>query len=192
MSDAAAALNPEVLGALLSRCAMGDQRACAQLYRLTSAKLFGVALRILRREDWAEEVLQESFVNIWNHAAAYSVDRSAPLTWMSSIVRNRSLDWVRRPRHEETREDYDLIVENVRDEAADPLDQLARAADAMARARCLQQRDSAQRQSITLAFQQGLSHSELAAHMRQPLGTVKTWIRRGLERLKGCLSDAGL
>ena len=192
MADPGSPAESGALGALLSRCALGDQRACAELYRLTSSKLFGVALRILRREDWAEEVLQESFVNIWNHASEYAVHKSAPMTWMTSIVRNRSLDWARRPRHEDTSEDYDLLVENVRDDALGPLDQLARSAEASALARCLELLDSAQRQSITLAFQQGLSHAELAAHMHQPLGTVKTWIRRGLERLKGCLSSAGL
>ena len=183
---------PEALGALLGRCALGDQRAFAELYRSTSAKLFGVALRILRREDWAEEVLQESFVNIWNHAADYAVDRSQPLTWMTSIVRNRSLDWLRRPHHEDTGEDYDRLVGNLRDEEAGPLEQLARSAEANALARCLRELDSYQRQSIALAFQHGLSHAELAAHLQQPLGTVKTWIRRGLERLKTCLQAGGL
>ena len=191
-SGAGSSAESGVLGALLARCALGDQRACAELYRLTSSKLFGVALRIVRREDWAEEVLQESFVYIWNHAGQYAPGKSAPMTWMTSIVRNRSLDWARRPRQEDTSEDYDLIVESVRDDAPGPLELLARSTDASALARCLQQLEAAQRQSIMLAFQQGLSHAELAAHLREPLGTVKTWIRRGLERLKGCLAGAGL
>ncbi len=192
MAETPSTLQPEVLAALLARCGLGDQRAFAELYRLTSAKLFGVALRILRREDWAEEVLQESFVNIWNHAAAYAADKSQPLTWMTSIVRNRSLDWLRRPRQEETGGAYDLLVENLRDDAAGPLEQLAQSAEALALARCMRELDSPQRQSIALAFEHGLSHSELAAHLRQPLGTIKTWIRRGLERLKGCLAGAGI
>lgn len=185
-------LQPAALGALLGRCALGDQRAFAELYRLTSAKLFGVALRILRREDWAEEVLQEGFMNIWDHAAEYAAAKSQPLTWMTSIVRNRSLDWLRRPHREDTSEGYDLLIENLRDDAAGPLEQLTQSAEASALARCLRELDSQQRQSIALAFQRGLSHSELAAHLKQPLGTVKTWIRRGLERLKGCLSSAGI
>jgi RNA polymerase sigma-70 factor, ECF subfamily len=182
---------PEPLAALLARCGVGDQRALAELYRLTSPKLFGVALRILRREGWAEEVLQESFVNIWNHAAEYAAAKSQPLTWMTSIVRNRSLDWLRRPRQEDTSKDYDLLVENLRDDAAGPLEQLTQSAEARALARCLRELDSWQRQSIVLAFQHGLTHSEIAARVQQPLGTVKTWIRRGLERLKACLSGAG-
>ena len=185
-------LQPQALAALLARCALRDQRALADLYQITAAKLFGVALRILRRDDWAEEVLQESFLNIWNHAADYAAHKSQPLTWMTSIVRNRALDWLRRPRQEDTREDYDLLAGNLPDAAAGPFEQLLQAADARALARCLSELDAQQRQCIALAFQHGLSHCELAAHLRQPLGTVKTWIRRGLDRLKGCLTGAGI
>ena len=175
------------LAELLAQCALRNQRAFAEFYGLTSAKLFGVALRILRRRDWAEEVLQECYVSIWNHAGDYAVQRSAPLTWMTSIVRNRSLDWLRRPQHEATGEEYDIAVEAWQDDAPGPLERLAASSEAAALERCLQQLDGKQRQSIMLAFFHGLSHSEVAGHMKQPLGTVKTWVRRGLERLKGCL-----
>jgi RNA polymerase sigma-70 factor (ECF subfamily) len=157
------------------------------LYALTSAKLFGVALRILRRQDWAEEVLQECYVNIWNHAGNYAVAKSAPLTWMTSIVRNRSLDWLRRPQTEATGEEYDIAVEAWRDDAPGPVESLVASSEAAALARCLEQLEAKQRQSIMLAFFHGLSHSELASHMKQPLGTVKTWVRRGLERHQSCL-----
>ena len=175
------------LAELLAQCALRNQRAFAELYGLTSAKLFGVALRILRRRDWAEEVLQECYVSVWNHAGDYAVQRSAPLTWMTSIVRNRSLDWLRRPQHEATGEEYDIAVEAWQDDSAGPLERLAASSEAAALERCLRQLDGKQRQSIMLAFYHGLSHSEVAGHMKQPLGTVKTWVRRGLERLKGCL-----
>ena len=178
------------LAGLLAQSALKNQRAFAELYELTAPKLYGVALRILRRQDWAEEVLQECYVNIWNHAGDYAVQRSAPLTWMTSIVRNRSLDWLRRPQHEATGEEYDIAVEAWQDDAPGPLERLAASSEAEALERCLQQLDGKQRQSIMLAFFHGLSHSELAGHMKQPLGTVKTWVRRGLERLKGCLSGA--
>jgi RNA polymerase sigma-70 factor (ECF subfamily) len=182
---------PDALAArlveLLAQCALGNQRAFADLYGLTSAKLFGVALRILRRQDWAEEVLQECYVSIWNHAGEYAVQRSAPLTWMTSIVRNRCLDWLRRPQQEATGDEYDIAVEAWQDEAPGPLERLAASSEAAALARCMQQLDGKQRQSIMLAFFHGLSHSEVAGHMKQPLGTVKTWVRRGLERLKMCL-----
>jgi RNA polymerase sigma-70 factor, ECF subfamily len=178
------------LVALLAQCALRNQRAFADLYGLTSAKLFGVALRILRRQDWAEEVLQECYVSIWNHAGDYAVQKSAPLTWMTSIVRNRCLDWLRRPRQEATGDEYDIAVEAWQDEAPGPLERLAASSEAAALTRCLQQLEGKQRQSIMLAFFHGLSHSEVAGHMKQPLGTVKTWVRRGLERLKVCLSGA--
>ena len=175
------------LAELLAQCALRNQRAFAELYGLTSAKLFGVALRILRRRDWAEEVLQECYVSVWNHAGDYAVQRSAPLTWMTSIVRNRSLDWLRRPQHEATGEEYDIAVEAWQDDSPGPLERLAASNEAAALERCLRQLDGKQRQSIMLAFYHGMSHSEVAGHMKQPLGTVKTWVRRGLERLKGCL-----
>jgi RNA polymerase sigma-70 factor (ECF subfamily) len=178
------------LADLLAQCALKNQRAFEALYRLTAPKLYGVVLRILRRQDWAEEVLQECYVNIWNHAGDYALAKSAPLTWMTSIARNRCLDWLRRPRTERTGEEYDVAVEAWQDDAPGPLEQLAAAKDSAALARCLRQLEAKQRQSIMLAFFNGLSHSELASHMKQPLGTVKTWVRRGLERLKGCLGGA--
>ena len=171
----------------MARCALRDQRAFRDLYRHTSAKLYAVALRIVRRDDWAEEVLQESFVNIWNHITEYSSARSAPLTWMTAIVRNRALDWLRRPNLERGDEDYDLLVEAVADDAPGPDVILGASRDARALAECLKQLTGNQRQTIILAYSHGLSHGELAQHLKQPLGTVKTWIRRGLDRLKGCM-----
>ena len=177
----------DAIAELMARCALRDQHAFARLYRLTSAKLYGVAIRILRREDWAEEVLQESFVNIWNHIAEYSATRSAPMTWMTAIVRNRALDWLRRPSLERGNEDYDLLVESLPDQGPGPDLVLGHSRDAAALAECLRQLSGDQRQTIMLAYAHGLSHGELAQHLKQPLGTVKTWIRRGLERLKGCM-----
>ena len=182
--------NPQLrdaIAALMARCALRDQRAFRDLYRHTSAKLYAVALRIVRRDDWAEEVLQESFVNIWNHITEYSSARSAPLTWMTAIVRNRALDWLRRPNLERGDEDYDLLVEAVADDAPGPDVILGASRDARALAECLKQLTGNQRQTIILAYSHGLSHGELAQHLKQPLGTVKTWIRRGLDRLKGCM-----
>jgi len=172
---------------LMARCALRDQRAFAELYRQTSAKLYGVAIRILRRQDWAEEVLQESFVNIWNHIAEYSTSRSAPMTWMTAIVRNRALDWLRRPNLERGDEDYDLLVEALPDDAPGPETLLGNSRDARALADCLKQLSGNQRQTIMLAYAHGLSHGELASRLKEPLGTVKTWIRRGLDRLRGCM-----
>jgi RNA polymerase sigma-70 factor (ECF subfamily) len=181
------------LADLLAACARRDQGAFAELYQATAPKLFGVAVRILRREDRAEEVLQDCYVSIWNNAGAYSPGLSAPLTWMTSIVRNRCLDALRRPNLEvvlQRPDDGDDPLEGIAADGPGPLEQLARSADAKAIAACLGQLDAKQRQAIVLAFYDGLSHSELASHMRQPLGTVKTWVRRGLEKLKGCLGGS--
>lgn len=183
----------KLLQDLLAACARKDQGAFARLYQATAPKLFGVAVRILKREDWAEEVVQDCFVSVWNHAGSYSAGLSAPMTWMTSIVRNRCLDWLRRPNLEvvlvAADDDAEDPIEGMADDGPGPLDRLASSADAKALADCLRRLEAKQRQAIMLAFYDGLSHSELASHMRQPLGTVKTWVRRGLERLKGCLGS---
>lgn len=179
----------QTLTDLVARCALRDRQAFAALYRISAAKLYAIALRILRRADWAEEVLQESFINIWIHIDEYSVQKSAPMTWMTAIVRNRALDWLRRPHLEQGRADYDLLVEAVADDAPNAEGRLDDVRDARRLTDCLYTLSGSQRQCITLAYVHGLSHGELADHLNQPLGTVKTWIRRGLERLRHCLEQ---
>jgi RNA polymerase sigma-70 factor, ECF subfamily len=181
----------EQLSDLLARCALRDQRAFATLYQFSSAKLFAVAVRITRRRDWAEEVLQEAFVNIWNHAAGYNSAKSAPMTWMTAIVRNRALDWLRRPREVEIDEEHEELMASIPDESPGPEELLRRSLEAGELAECMKSLTEEQQRSVTLAFFYGLSHGELAEQMRKPLGTVKTWIRRGLDRLKGCLEELG-
>jgi RNA polymerase sigma-70 factor (ECF subfamily) len=177
------------LASLLSRSALGDRAAFADLYTSTRSKLFAVSLRIVRERSIAEEVLQDSFVSIWNHAADYAQAKSAPSTWMTAIVRNRSLDVLRRPR-EEADADESLTATLI-DESASPEREAEARGEAHSLRECLQELDPEQRQSIALAFYHGLSHSELADHLRRPLGTVKTHIRRGLARLKECLVRQG-
>jgi len=174
------------LVALLAASAQGNRAAFEQLYRQTSAKLFGVALRIVRQEDLAEEVLQDCYIRIWNRAGDYREGLAAPMTWMASIVRNRSLDWVRRANPEVIDVDGE-IIEGVASDTLGPLADLERSRDGAALARCLRELEAKQRQAILLAFHDGLSHSELAKQLREPLGTVKTWVRRGLAKLKACL-----
>jgi RNA polymerase sigma-70 factor (ECF subfamily) len=148
------------IGDLMARCALRDAQAFAQLYRHTAGKLYAVALRILRREDWAEEVLQESFVNVWNHVGDYTAQKSAPMTWMTAIVRNRALDWLRRPNLEHGSEDYDLLVEAVPDPGPGPDAAVQGGREARALADCLRVLSADQRQCITLASHAGLSHGE--------------------------------
>jgi RNA polymerase sigma factor (sigma-70 family) len=177
---------------LLARTALSDQQAFAELYRLTSSHLYAVALRILRESAAAEEVLQESFVNIWHHAGSYVAAKSQPLTWLTSIVRNRCLDHLRRREIDTITIDDEEEGMTIADQGPTPLELLLAGADARAVKSCVDALEAGQKQAIALAFYQGLSHSELSRHLKQPLGTVKSWVRRGLERLKTCLDGVGI
>lgn len=178
--------DPATLMRLISAVALGDQQAYRRLYDATSPKLFAIALRILRDESRAEDVLQDSFVNVWNGAAGYNPSLSAPMTWMVTIVRNRALDYIRRTDHRtvELDDDLEAVLESDR---PTPQDLASRGQDAVSLQRCLKRLDAGQRQAIAFAYFQGLTHSELAATLRIPIGTVKTWIRRGLEKMRRCL-----
>jgi RNA polymerase sigma-70 factor (ECF subfamily) len=182
------------LAALLARVALADQRAFEALYGQTSAHLYGVALRIVREPSLAEEILQEAYVSVWHHAGSYEAARSQPVTWLTSIVRNRCLDHLRR-RDLDTvtlsAEDDDEPVLDVADDGLTPAELLLRGAEVRSVRECVDALEPGPRQAIALAFFQGLSHGELAAHMKEPLGTVKSWVRRGLERLKRCLDSLG-
>ena len=182
------------LQALLAAAGRRDDEsmpAFEALYQSTSSKLFGVAVRILRREDWAEEVLQECYVSIWKHSADYQLQLSAPMTWMTSIVRNRCLDVLRRPNFEDPTDD-DGVFEAFETDEPGPLAMLEQSTEAGAIARCLSGLEARQQQAIRMAFFEGLTHIELAQKLNQPLGTVKTWVRRGLMKLKDCLGAAGI
>ena len=181
------------LAALLARVALSDQRAFEELYRLTAAHLYAVALRIVRERAIAEEVLQEAYVNVWHHAGTYDAARSQPLTWLMSIVRNRALDLKRR-REVDTvalpgADDDGPGLELPGDDPT-PVDLLLAGAEARAIRDCVETLEPGARQAIALAFFHGLSHGELAAHLREPLGTVKSWVRRGLAKLRRCLDQA--
>ena len=181
------------LASLLARTALADQTAYAELYRLTASHLYGVALRILREQAAAEDVLQEAFVSIWHHAGSYTATKAQPQTWLTSIVRNRCLDQLRRREPDTVAMPRNVDDTEVEFEAAGPTpaELLLAGADAHAVRECVDALDGGPRQAIALAFYQGLSHAELAQHLRQPLGTVKSWVRRALERLKKCLERTG-
>lgn len=194
-SPAAAASRPqsaevEALAALLQRTGLGDRDALRTLYARCGPKLFGLALRILVRKDWAEDVLQESFVNIWRHAGDYRPHSAAPMTWMTTIVRNRALDCLRR-QHAERAQDTvpldDTYAEVLADHAPGPADVALAGQQARALAECLKRLDPKQREVVSLAYLRDLSHSELAQALSLPLGTVKSWMRRGLDHLRECL-----
>lgn len=181
---------------LITRSAAGDHAAFAQVYQRTQAHLFGVALRILGREQAAEDVLQEAFVNIWNNASAYRPQVGGqdiqPMTWLIAIVRNKALDALRsRTRRRETEWTDGESDDATGDSAPSAMELFARATDALRIEACMEALDGSHRQSLAMAYYQGLSHSEVAAQMGAPLGSVKAWIRRGLDKLKTCLAAAG-
>jgi len=179
------------LKTLLAATARKDAAAFRSLYDATSAKLFAFALRILIKRELAEEALQESFVNIWIHASGYQSGLAAPMTWMTTIVRNKAFDLLRR-QDDNVEIDADIfdkeVMEALESASPTPFEALQMSGDAKALARCLSALEGLHRQAIALAFYHDLSHSEVAGQMKLPMGTVKTWIRRGLEKLRKCLS----
>ena len=164
---------------LLAATADGDKNAFSRLYRLTSPKLYAIAIRILKTEGQAQECLQEAYLSVWRQAATYQEGKAAPMTWLVTIVRNRALDMLRRQRHELRREDIELDLLS-----APPS---GNTLDRMAIDKCLQELKADQRECLQLAYFEGLTHPELADRLSHPIGTIKTWIRRGLEQLRQCL-----
>jgi RNA polymerase sigma-70 factor (ECF subfamily) len=179
---------------LLAATANGDERAFAELYRHTSAHLHAVLLRMLKRRDWAEEALQDCFLKIWQKAETYERERGAPLTWLMSVARYRALDLLRIKRPEvempDAESEHELPPMTMADASQD-LHARAEEAEGISRMRdCLRDLAEAQRVSVLLTYYEGYTHRELARRMSAPLGTVKSWVRRGLSRLRECLDAA--
>lgn len=176
---------------LLDRIAVREEPALKSLYDLTSSRLFGLALRILGHKDWAEDVLQESYLHIWRSAGDYRASLSPPLAWLGLVVRSRALDFLRRRRAERLHlnEDFDEMQQTVADDGESGPQQLAEASEqALVLHQCMQRLEVKQRELVSLSYLRDLSHGELATQLQLPLGTVKTWIRRGLEQLRQCMA----
>ena len=187
------------LGQLLSQSALGDRSAFKRLYELSSGHLFAVLLRIQRDRSVAEDLLQEVYISAWKAAGSFDAQQAQPLTWLTHIARNKAIDSLRRaksqPRLESMHRDDDDddrpdAVERRADDAPGPVALLERASVARQLGQCMQGLSASQRQSVALAFFDGLSHAEVAERLRQPLGTVKSWVRRALMTLKTCLQRA--
>jgi len=178
-------LPPEIeLAQLLQRCAAHDPAAFRQLYDKTSPILFARLLRMLRRRSVAEEALQDVYVRIWERAAQYEAGRGRALAWMVTIARYCAIDLMRRERM--TLVGDDALAEVADESAGDPLLDKPNNFDA-----CIGQLPEHTRNCLTLAFVEGRSHDEIARLTSNPLGSVKSWIRRGLMSLKACLSAEG-
>ena len=180
--------NPQpALSALLSACGAGDESAFDELYRLTAAKLFSVTLRILRRRDWAEEVLQEALVRIWRHAASYNADRGQAMTWMISIARNAAINRLRQQRTDPLAASEGDLETLFATTAADPADRTEQREVGNAISKCLEGLREPELNAVLMAYCLGYNHNELVGRLGAPLGTIKSWIRRGLTKLKTCL-----
>lgn len=179
-------LEDSELVTLLGRVAMGDRVAFRSLYDALSPKLYGLCLRLLKRPDLADEVLQDAFVSIWHNAHEYHVERGSAGGWMLTIARYRALDALRRRRFEVYTDD-DTLISLAEAQVSDEPDKDE--TSFLALQGCLEQITEQQRVSLLRAYYEGMSHEELAQHMATPLGTVKSWVRRGLMSLKRCLEQ---
>jgi RNA polymerase sigma factor (sigma-70 family) len=177
--------------ALLERIARKDQTALKSLYDGCAGKLYGLALRVVSHRELAEDVLQEAFLTIWRSAPDYSASLSPPMAWMGLIVRSRALDLLRRRAAERThltQEIDETLADTLAADGPTPMDTAQASEQAWALNQCLGRLESKQREVVNLAYMRDLSHSELATQLQLPLGTVKTWIRRGLDQLRLCMA----
>jgi RNA polymerase sigma-70 factor (ECF subfamily) len=170
---------------LLQRCAEGDRMAFRRLYELQSPRLYGIALRITRQASLAADAVHDALLQVWQNAGRFDTSRGNPEAWLVSLVRYRALDIARRS----VREVPGLELPDTEDEEPDPLSRLIGTTEGEALQRCLQALEPDRRRLIVMAFTDGLTHSELATKLNQPLGTVKSWIRRTLLSLKRCLES---
>lgn len=180
---------------LLQNIAQQDHDSFKQLYDLTSPHLYGIAIRLLRKRELADEVLQDAYINVWQQAGSYSATLATPMTWLICIVRNKSRDRLRKGKMEsdttgpldedEASHQHDELID-----LADPQDLFAAAMEKYALKNSMCALIPSQRQALALTYYNGLSHAELAEHLQVPLGTAKAWVRRGLAQLRKCYEAA--
>ena len=180
--------NRSLIVAALARVPSGDRAALQTVYRLTSAKLFGVALRILGERSEAEDVLQEVYVTVWRKAADFDAGRASPMTWLIAIARNRAIDRLRATKQSRRMEPIDAAAE-VADSSAIADRALESAQDHARLHGCLEGLATHERAALRGAYFDGNTYEDLAARMGVPLGTMKSWIRRAMIKLKSCLEQ---
>lgn len=175
------------LEALLASIADGDRPAFRKLYDAAGPKLYGIVVRICRDHGIAQDVLQDAFLKIWTKAASYDANQARPITWLVSIARNTAIDAIRRSRE---------IPLGMDDEGRSVIDSFGQAtsgadpAELLALRRCLDGLERSQQECLLLAYCAGHSREELATRFSAPVGTIKTWLHRGLARLRACLDPA--
>ncbi len=179
----------EALKAAMARLADGDQSALQEIYEATSAKLFGICLRILGDRKEAEDALQDVYVNLWQRADRYDPTRASPISWLATFARNRAVD---RLRTGKIRQGAVPVEEAAPIPDAAPLaDSLLIDAEKTTQIhQCLETLEERQRGAIRSAFFDGRTYAQLAESADVPLGTMKSWVRRGLQKLRVCLEAA--
>ena len=177
--------------AALFACAQGDRQALARIYHREGRYLLGVALRIVRQRQYAEDVLHDAFVSIWQRAMTFDATRGAARGWIYSVVRHAALNWVRSNARDvqvddeattALQDDMALAAHAERTDAGEVRVTLGRLDT------CLEQLEGGRRECIVLAYVDGCSHGEIAARTGNPLGTVKAWIQRGMRSLRECMA----
>lgn len=177
------AATPDELREALARCGRGERAGLRLVYESEGPAMLGVALRIVKRRELAEEVVQEAFVKIWRHAHRFDPELGPARAWLYAIVRNQALNVLRDGRREDL---VDTVPEDgiAAIEAGAAFDLLP---DTETLKRCLEALDPRRRASVLMAYVDGFSHGEIAGRLAVPLGTVKAWIRRSLVALKECM-----
>lgn len=171
----------------LLRAGEGSEAALAEVYSLTAAKLFGICLRILGDRGEAEDVLQEVYVSVWRRAADFDPGRASPVTWLATLARNRAIDMLRSgARRRASAAPIEAAVAEP-DQAGGPASELEASSDRARLLRCIGELERRQSNAIRTAFFEGLSYADLAEREGVPLGTMKSWVRRGLLRLRDCM-----
>ena len=187
----------------LARCALGDRDAFRKLYQATAPRLLGVIAQLVGRGALAEDLLQDVYVRVWKAAGQYRAGAGSPMAWLAATARYRAIDHLRSrgarpevsiadlPSHGGSDDADDDPTHRMPDPGPGPAGKFEAESEAGAVQKCLSTLQGAQQQSIALAYYQGLSHGEIATHLGAPLGSVKTWVRRGLIALKTCLERCG-
>lgn len=177
------------LDELLTRVSMADRRAFGDLYSATSAKLFGLCLRILKDRALAEDALQEVYVKIWHKSDSYIPGRVRPMTWLITVARNHAIDVLRSRRSAmQGQSDDDSVLDRMQSPDPGPAEQLVQKDTRAQIEACLDELAEERADAVRLAYLQGATYAELATHFAVPLNTMRTWLRRSLQTLRACLS----
>lgn len=176
---------------LLGKVSLNDEAAFAQLYELTSGALYGFALKVVADESLASEVLQEAYMKIWRKAGDYRPHLAKPMTWMITITRNHGIDTLRKQRIKTDDKPIDEMISLIDESAENPVESSIAGDEREQLIHCMQGLKGDQQKAVLYAFYQDLTHEEIAGRLDKPLGTIKSWVRRGLLSLKTCMEQFG-